>query len=56
MLAAFGHGDHESCAACFSGRYPVPLRIPDPQATLFPVEEAAEEGASEESPAPVPRP
>ena len=39
MLAAFGHGDHETCSACFSGRYPVPLRVPDPQATLFPVEE-----------------
>ncbi len=55
MLAAFGHGDHETCSACFSGRYPVPLRVPDPQATLFPVEEAAE-GANEEFPAPVPRP
>ena len=57
MLAAFGHGDHETCAACFSGHYPVPLRVPDPQATLFPVEEAAE-GAGDEPPvtAPVPRP
>ena len=25
MLTAFGHGDNETCSACFSGRYPVPL-------------------------------
>ncbi len=57
MLAAFGHGDHETCSACFSGHYPVPLRAPDPQATLFPAEEAAET-AEDEIPksAPVPRP
>jgi amidophosphoribosyltransferase len=57
MLDAFGHGDHETCAACFSGRYPVPLRIPDPQATLFPVEEAEEPPGSEApNPVPAPRP
>jgi amidophosphoribosyltransferase len=55
MLEAFGHGDHETCAACFSGRYPVPLSVPDPQATLFPVEEAAD-GASDEAPRPAPAP
>jgi amidophosphoribosyltransferase len=57
MLGAFGHGENEACAACFSGRYPVALRVPDPQATLFPPEEPAEEPAREtpES-APVPRP
>ncbi|HVO51985.1 MAG TPA: amidophosphoribosyltransferase [Thermoanaerobaculia bacterium] len=57
MLAAFGHGDHETCSACFSGRYPVPLRAPDPQATLFPAEEAgeaAEEDAARTEPAPRP--
>ncbi len=51
MLGAFGHGDHETCSACFSGRYPVPLRVPDPQATLFPAEEPAET-AEDEAPAP----
>jgi amidophosphoribosyltransferase len=57
MLAAFGHGDHETCSACFSGRYPVPLRAPDPQATLFPVDEASEAAADEAPvPAPAPRP
>jgi amidophosphoribosyltransferase len=56
MLAAFGHGDNETCSACFSGRYPVPLRVPDPQATLFPAEEPAET-AEDEAPksAPAPR-
>jgi amidophosphoribosyltransferase len=42
MFAAFGKGEDQACAACFSGRYPVPLSIPDPQATLFPT------GGSEE--------
>ncbi|HUM02074.1 MAG TPA: amidophosphoribosyltransferase [Thermoanaerobaculia bacterium] len=42
MFAAFGKGEDEACAACFSGRYPVPLAIPDPQATLFPSEEDGE--------------
>jgi amidophosphoribosyltransferase len=55
MLAAFGHGDHETCSACFSGRYPVPPRAPDPQATLFPAEEAAE-AAEDEAPKPAPAP
>ncbi len=55
MLAAFGHGDHETCSACFSGHYPVPLRAPDPQATLFPAEEAAE-AAEDEAPKPAPAP
>ena len=55
MLAAFGHGDHETCSACFSGRYPVPLRAPDPQATLFPADEASE-SAGDEAPVPAPAP
>ena len=25
MLTAFGRGENEACAACFSGRYPIPL-------------------------------
>jgi amidophosphoribosyltransferase len=39
MFAAFGKGEDEMCAACFSGRYPVPLTLPDPQAVLFPPDE-----------------
>jgi len=42
MFAAFGKGEDKVCAACFSGRYPVPLAIPDPQATLFSSEEEGE--------------
>ncbi|HQR68276.1 MAG TPA: amidophosphoribosyltransferase, partial [Thermoanaerobaculia bacterium] len=42
MFAAFGRGEDQACAACFSGRYPVPLALPDPQATLFPPEEESE--------------
>jgi amidophosphoribosyltransferase len=39
MLTAFGRSENDSCAACFSGRYPIPLTVPDPQATLFPTDE-----------------
>ena len=53
MLAAFGKGEDQTCAACFSGRYPIALAEPDPQATLFSFE--AEETA-EEPPASVPAP
>ena len=60
MLAAFGHGDAETCSACFSGRYAVPLREPDPQARLFAEEEAADEATADgddvTAPAPAPRP
>jgi amidophosphoribosyltransferase len=42
MFAAFGKGEDQTCAACFSGRYPVPLTVPDPQASLFPAEEGNE--------------
>ena len=49
MLKAFGRDENEACAACFSGRYPVPLRVPDPQATLFPTDELPD--APEERPA-----
>jgi amidophosphoribosyltransferase len=41
MFAAFGKGEDEACAACFSGRYPVPLAVPDPQQDLFVPDEAA---------------
>jgi len=52
MLAAFGKGEDEACAACFSGRYPVPLALPDPQAPLFPSEEEGEsEGPGVSAPA-----
>ena len=36
MLAAFGHGDHETCSACFSGRYPVPLQRARPAGDALP--------------------
>ena len=39
MFTAFGRSENDSCAACFSGRYPIPLTLPDPQATLFPTDE-----------------
>ncbi len=35
MLQAFGRGEHEACAACFSGRYPVPLMPVIEQPSLF---------------------
>jgi amidophosphoribosyltransferase len=57
MFAAFGRGEDQACAACFSGRYPVPLALPDPQATLFPPEEESEaEGPGAPGSAPPPRP
>jgi amidophosphoribosyltransferase len=53
MFAAFGKGEDQACAACFSGRYPVPLTLPDPQATLF----SSEADEELEAPAvPVPGP
>ncbi len=52
MFAAFGKGEDQACAACFSGRYPVPLALPDPQAPLFPSEEEGEpEGPGVSAPA-----
>ena len=35
MLHAFGRGETETCAACFSGRYPVPFTPRAEQPTLF---------------------
>ncbi len=35
MLAVFGKGENEMCAACFSGRYPVPFAPTDEQKSLF---------------------
>jgi len=52
MFSAFGKGEDQACAACFSGRYPVPLALPDPQAPLFPSEEEGEsEGPGVSAPA-----
>ncbi|HQR47190.1 MAG TPA: amidophosphoribosyltransferase [Thermoanaerobaculia bacterium] len=57
MFAAFGRGEPQACAACFSGRSPVPLAPPDPQATLFPPEEESEaEGPGAPGAASPPRP
>ncbi len=55
MLEAFGRGEGETCAACFSGRYPVPISLPEPQASLFPEAEESvpPEAAKAERPAPV---
>ena len=35
MLQAFGKGEGETCAACFSGRYPVPFAVALEQQPLF---------------------
>jgi len=35
MLAAFGRDESATCAACFSGHYPVPFDEPLEQPTLF---------------------
>jgi amidophosphoribosyltransferase len=35
MLQAFGKGEGETCAACFSGRYPVPFVAAQEQQPLF---------------------
>ncbi len=35
MLAAEGRTENEMCAACFSGRYPVPFVVSDEQRDLF---------------------
>ena len=35
MLQAFGRGEGEACAACFSGRYPVPFAVAHEQQPLF---------------------
>jgi len=35
MLKAFGRGEDETCAACFSGRYPVPFGQAEEQRGLF---------------------
>ena len=39
MLQAFGRGESETCAACFSGRYPVPFAAAHEQQPLFGEEE-----------------
>ena len=39
MMNAFGKGEHEACAACFSGVYPVPVTIVEEQPSLFTVAE-----------------
>jgi amidophosphoribosyltransferase len=39
MLQAFGKGEGEACAACFSGRYPVPFATAQEQQPLFGEEE-----------------
>jgi len=45
MLHVFGRGENEMCAACFSGRYPVPSQEPEEQKSLFSgSSEAGEEG------------
>ncbi len=36
MLAAAGRGEDQMCAACFSGRYPVPFAEIEEQQSLFP--------------------
>jgi len=40
MLQAFGKGEGEACAACFSGRYPVPFASALEQQPLFGEDEA----------------
>lgn len=42
MMNAFGKGDHEACAACFSGVYPVPITPVEEQPSLFVPGEPAE--------------
>ena len=44
MLQAFGKGEGETCAACFSGRYPVPFAVAHTQQALFSEEEAPRTG------------
>lgn len=44
MLQAFGKGEGETCAACFSGRYPVPFAVASEQQPLFGEEEAPRGG------------
>ena len=39
MLHAFGKGEGEACAACFSGRYPLPFAATHEQQPLFGDEE-----------------
>lgn len=41
MLAAFGKTENQTCAACFSGRYPVPFARPEAQPLLFNLEESS---------------
>jgi hypothetical protein len=55
MLTAFGRDENEACAACFSGRYPVALTVPDPQATLFPSDEPREDVSGEKPATSFPR-
>ena len=46
MLQAFGRGEGETCAACFSGRYPVPFSPALEQQTLFSDEGSGPAGPS----------
>ena len=49
MFAAFGKGEDQACAACFSGSYPVPLSVPDAQQSLFRAEEPPDEADGAEA-------
>ena len=48
MLGAFGKGEGEACAACFSGRYPVPFAAALEQQPLFGEDEALPASGSPE--------
>jgi amidophosphoribosyltransferase len=47
MLGAFGRGENATCAACFTGRYPVPFDEPLEQPFLFGEPEAGAEAERE---------
>jgi amidophosphoribosyltransferase len=44
MLSVLGRGENDTCAACFSGSYPVPITVPEEQKTLFPGPPGSGEG------------
>lgn len=50
MLQAFGRGENEMCAACFSGRYPVPFTEAPAQTVLFAFDDAADEDPAAPAP------
>ncbi len=53
MLGAFGRDERSVCAACFSGRYPVPFSETEIQPVLFEVDESGEvQPVTPEAPAP----